>query len=131
MRAQRKDKNHQFIAAVFAGMGHYAQDMDRTEGFDMLVHGTFGPWVVEVKSGPKEKLTDNEKAKKAAIETADGRYHIVVTGFDALGILGLTVGDLITRQRLEIMGRIDRLKKIDEDVQPMVDEFYRALAAPF
>lgn len=98
MYAQRRDLDEPGIIEAYRRIGAYAQPMDKSAGFDLLVAFRGVLYVVEVKStGGKKKsreqlermLTENEYLTMQLIQAAGGEYHIVTDAAAALAAVGI------------------------------------------
>ena len=89
MIVQRRDKNEAELIQLMRGVGAYVQQMDKSEGFDLLVAFRGVLYAVEVKGPGKYRLTDNERATCGHLEAHDVAYNIVQDERDVLRVLGL------------------------------------------
>lgn len=95
MYAQRRDANEPAIIQAYQQIGAYVQQMDKVDGFDLLVCHLGQAYIVEVKNPGKSKsrdelvkmLTDNELKTMQAMEAVGVTYHIVTNEDEAIGIL--------------------------------------------
>ena len=89
MIVQRRDKNEAELIQLMRGVGAYVQQMDKSEGFDLLVAFRGVLYAVEVKGPGKYRLTDNEQATREHFKVRDVAYNIVQDEQDVLRVLGL------------------------------------------
>jgi hypothetical protein len=95
MRAARVDGNQSRIDEAARSLGAVVIAASKAPelGFDRIYVFRGQAHIVEVKdpSKPpsKRKLTDNERAVKAAVEAVGGQYHVVETDDDLLRVFGL------------------------------------------
>jgi hypothetical protein len=88
MNAQKRDANEPEIIEFLRGVGTRVQQMDKSDGFDLLV--TCGlHYIVEVKNPARKwALTEAEQKTKDEIESAGGRYYVVTSVEDAARVIG-------------------------------------------
>ena len=89
--AQKRDGNEAGLIQLMRGVGAYVQQMDKSEGFDLLVAFRGSLYAMEVKGPGKYRLTDNERATCEHMEARDVTYHIVQDEKDVMQVLGLDV----------------------------------------
>lgn len=95
MHAQKRDKNESTIIKAYQDVGAYVRQMDKNDGFDLLVCHQGTVYIVEVKNTRASRtrdelikmLTDNEYKMMQAVEATGARYHIVTNTDEALSIL--------------------------------------------
>ena len=83
-----RDDNEPEVFDAYIRIGAYARRMPPGSGFDLLVILEGQIEIVEVKRIGDNRLTDVERTFKAAWEAAGGKYHIVHTAEEALGVYG-------------------------------------------
>jgi hypothetical protein len=84
-----RDKNEREIIEVLRRVGCVVWQMDRKAGFDLLVIAPSdgGVEIVEVKNPARKwTLTEDEKKKKAEVESVNGVYWIIEDIEDALNV---------------------------------------------
>lgn len=88
-RAERRDHNEAEIIAALREVGCIVWQCGGLMGYDLLVCHRTGNYFIEVKMPDRrDKLTPNERAKKALIESVGGKYHIVTSVDEALQVVG-------------------------------------------
>lgn len=80
-----RDANERAIIELLRGIGCVVWQMDRKDGFDLLVISAGDVEIVEIKNpDTKWKLTEAEEKRKAEVESVGGVYWIVTDEDSAL-----------------------------------------------
>ena len=95
MYAQRRDANEPEIIRAYRDVGAYVQQMDKDDGFDLLVCFRGQAHIVEVKNPRKQQtreglikmLTENELEVMRAVEATGVRYNIVTNEAEAKAVI--------------------------------------------